>query len=367
MPLMHSKSKKAFSKNVETEMKSGKPKDQSIAIAYSIKRKPKKMASGGKPEEAHESTTRPDGGYGSVTVIDAKGGEVKRMAAGGPVSAKKEKRPMPETEGEDSHQIARNGAKHALSPEADFQTEHRPMPKKGMRTTPIKHPSMAQSPVFKTKMRDQEDHLQTSAGVNDGPQEQPPKDDDEIGPDRSGPTTPSLKMKRMAKGGMINEEVSMHDAEEDEVEHPAGLESDNDEMKPPEDEFMTGHFAEGGEIDPMDEEMEEHHASISAAIMAKRAKLHEMVASGAMDEDNAAESMMADGGQVDLDENAMEEPNGYYERNEHAALKENYDEGMHDATDPMDSNEHGDEREASAENKRDMVSAIRSRMRKRRS
>lgn len=62
----------------------------------------------------------------------------------------------------------------------------------------------------------------------------------------------------------------------------------------------------------------------------------------------------------------MEEPNGYYPRNEHAALKENYDEDMHDVTEPMDSNEHGDEEESHSENKHDMVSAIRSKMAKKR-
>ena len=37
MPLDHSKSKKAFKKNVEAEMHSGKPQRQALAIAYSLK------------------------------------------------------------------------------------------------------------------------------------------------------------------------------------------------------------------------------------------------------------------------------------------------------------------------------------------
>lgn len=44
---MKGKSKKAFSQNIETEMDAGKPKNQSLAIAYSLKRKAKKMAEGG--------------------------------------------------------------------------------------------------------------------------------------------------------------------------------------------------------------------------------------------------------------------------------------------------------------------------------
>ena len=46
MPLIKGKSQKAFKKNVETEMESGKPQKQSLAIAYDIQRhaqKRKKM------------------------------------------------------------------------------------------------------------------------------------------------------------------------------------------------------------------------------------------------------------------------------------------------------------------------------------
>ena len=38
MPLVKSKSKEAFQKNVKAELKSGKPLKQSLAIAYSTKR-----------------------------------------------------------------------------------------------------------------------------------------------------------------------------------------------------------------------------------------------------------------------------------------------------------------------------------------
>lgn len=39
MPLNKSTSKKAFSSNVKKEMESGKSQKQSVAIAYSVKRK----------------------------------------------------------------------------------------------------------------------------------------------------------------------------------------------------------------------------------------------------------------------------------------------------------------------------------------
>lgn len=49
MPLIKSKSKKALSTNIATEMDAGKPQNQAIAIAYDVKRKAarKKYASGG--------------------------------------------------------------------------------------------------------------------------------------------------------------------------------------------------------------------------------------------------------------------------------------------------------------------------------
>lgn len=42
MPLKKSKSPKAFQENIKAEMKAGKPKKQSVAIAYSEAREAKK-------------------------------------------------------------------------------------------------------------------------------------------------------------------------------------------------------------------------------------------------------------------------------------------------------------------------------------
>lgn len=46
MPLSHSKSKQAFSKNIKAEMHAGKPQKQALAIAYSIKRRAPKAHGG---------------------------------------------------------------------------------------------------------------------------------------------------------------------------------------------------------------------------------------------------------------------------------------------------------------------------------
>lgn len=41
MPLKKSSSQRAFVSNIKTEIKSGKPQKQAVAIAYSVKRKSK--------------------------------------------------------------------------------------------------------------------------------------------------------------------------------------------------------------------------------------------------------------------------------------------------------------------------------------
>lgn len=48
MPLVKSKSKEAVSKNIATEIKAGKPKDQAVAIAYQIKRDAENKRKGSK-------------------------------------------------------------------------------------------------------------------------------------------------------------------------------------------------------------------------------------------------------------------------------------------------------------------------------
>lgn len=56
MPLVKSKSKKAFGQNVSAEMHAGKGQKQALAIAYSVARKAKakKMSAGGEVESPSE-------------------------------------------------------------------------------------------------------------------------------------------------------------------------------------------------------------------------------------------------------------------------------------------------------------------------
>ncbi len=45
MPLIKSSGKKAFEKNLKEELKAGRPKDQALAISYSVAREAKKKKS----------------------------------------------------------------------------------------------------------------------------------------------------------------------------------------------------------------------------------------------------------------------------------------------------------------------------------
>jgi hypothetical protein len=46
MPLIKSKSPKAFQANIKAEIKAGKPQKQAVAIAYAVKRAAKKSNGG---------------------------------------------------------------------------------------------------------------------------------------------------------------------------------------------------------------------------------------------------------------------------------------------------------------------------------
>lgn len=324
MPLMPGRSKKAFSKNIETEMSEGKPQDQALAIAYSVKRKNKR----------------------------------KKMAQGGMVneSAASERRPMPEERDKDSAMVSKNSGNKPAKHDSALDRSTVAQAQKPSRM-PLKHPRMVPSNAFSVRMRDEEDNLMDSA--NPGPYDaQPPKHNNEEGADRQGPDTKSLHMKKMANGGMINEEVSMHEAEEDQVQHPEGLEETNSSMSPPEDEFMSNHFADGGEV----EQAIDHAASIAAAIMAKR----KMMAEGGMLNGEDSIEAHPEEDQADLARNAEEDMNLEDQSSFDAMRKENYSEsdGLDDLDSPMDSVQHGDSREASEENDHDrsLVSAIRRKM-----
>jgi hypothetical protein len=388
MPLMKRKSQKAFEHNIKAEMHAGKPQKQALAIAYATQRRSKKAmggyAKGGKLASGSEDMNKALSG--------------NRYAEGGMAykndSAKTESRPMPEERDNDSKEISRNSGDKA--PHNDSWTD-RPdimQSRKGPKTTKIKHPKMVPNSPFTSRLRDEEDDLEMSAAPA-SPNEQPPKHDDEEGADRQGPESKDLHLKMMAEGGMSGSsdmeaaehaELSSHVSreygagpEEDEVEHPAGLEEDDDQMRPPMDEYMASHFADGGSIhhemdeQPEEEAMLDHAASIAAAVMSRR-KQRMMARGGEILEDSpdihSHDSIYSDDSdQADLSRNADEDANEEDQLSFNSLRKENYNEseGLAKLDQPRDSNLKSDEREENEENQHDrrLCDKIRSKMKKR--
>jgi hypothetical protein len=406
MPLMKSRSPKAFEHNVKAEMRAGKPQPQALAISYSVKRKaPKKKASGGTVES---------------------GSRDMNMADGGMVNAKNQKRPMPDQTHDDSAMVSRNSSRKSNGEDGWTQspTVKQAQDNNGRKVMPIKKPKMVPSNAFSTRLRDEEDDLQASA--KPAPYgEQPPEHDNEMDAAMrgQGPKVEdehSTHRKPYAKGGMAS--AKYNDPMEDDQpsmdegasmamsrnEMDADMEGSSPDM---EDEHSTGrkpyagggkigdaldnihdeldmnpahdkHTADDSEMQPEDEEEMEHHDSIAAAIMAKRDRLHAMVDSGAMDEDHAANAM-AEGGrilskgswdthesadQADLSRNADEDANEEDQMSFGALRKENYSEseGLAQLDNPKDSAQHGDTEEEDSENRHDMVSRIMSKMNRQR-
>lgn len=201
MPLMNGKSKKAFSKNVATEMEHGKPQGQALAIAYSVKRNAKKKAAGGSVQS---------------------GSKDMNMAEGGEISANNERRPMPDNRYNDSHEVSSNtGNKPARNDSwIGRPTVEQAQNNNGRMVKPIKHSKMVPQNGFSTRMRDEEDDLQDSASPGPYGKQPPEHDNEEMAmssghPVRDMEDEHSTHRRPYAKGGQIDEmnHPSKHDME----------------------------------------------------------------------------------------------------------------------------------------------------------
>lgn len=306
----------------------------------------------------------------------AKGGEVNSYKD----SAKAEARPMPSETAKDASEVARNSAKKPL---IDSLGTSNPTIKQAQKPsiTRLSRPKMVGSDAFSVRDREDvdKDLMRPASEAPDDYGKEPRKRYDEEDAAASGPKVPDMQEEhnnskapyKKAIEDQYSEDVAEADMEQPK-KYAAGGEVANDtEIKPDKgfgkiiiiDKEKKPMMAEGGSIEreemmqPEAEAKEERHASIAAAIMAKRHAAAKLNSDSDMDE----MVLMAEGGMVDIESNGREEPNAFYDRNK-AILKENYDEGMEDAEQPMDSNEHGDAREDAESDPHDMVDKI---MRKR--
>jgi len=395
MPLIHKASKKAFQKNVETEMKAHPGKEnraQNLAISYSVQRqaKKKKKASGGTVESGSRDMNMAYGGSADegpsekanqmgvnkiVPNYDREHNEVKhgqsearygnkrdkhrqtleelrsmpkpKLAEGGEISAKTEKRPMPDNRYNDSKNISDNSGDKPLKESGwtDTPTERQAKANdiRG-RTQKVKHPKMVKSDILQVRLRDEEDDLQDLTAPSSPADEPATWHDEEDAKKRGeGPekqTAHSTGKQVMAKGGKVEssdydhsdpnadtdsfkddtpsedegEEMARHHEEEYQRQtsgNPDMAKPHNDYQTDPYDgiddsehpeDYVTeaaSAYADGGEVDdgqPEPEEDEEHHDSIAAAIMANRDRMKNEIDSGSQDMNLAVK--YAEGGEI---------------------------------------------------------------------
>jgi len=419
MPLIKKPSKQAFEHNIKAEMSAGKPQDQSLAIAYGIKKKnKKKMASGGEVND----------------------------------SVKTEARPMPSERDNDSKSVGRNSGDKALK---DSQWGDDPTVRQAQKPSPTKlsQPKQRGSDAFSgrnSEMHDDEADM-TRRIKPETDRAQPVSRDNEYGPNRQGTPVPDMAAQHNNKKAPYNKEIEDQYAidvananmkkaqsyaaggrvEMEPKDHGDELEERDDEMNMQMDLAPGKHGeqpaswrdevdADGSGNDVPDMEREHSNGrkpyymggqtsgsadedsavgryarggNIADEIMRKRKMMAEggMLSEDEMDTaDNAEDGedtrmvyakssggsgssdmdkmrMMADGGQVDLEGNSEEDLNNEDQMSYKAGLKEQYDLSQL-GDEPEDSNEKGDDREDFAENIHDddMISEIRRRMKARR-
>lgn len=337
---MKSKSKKAFSDNVATEMDSGKPQKQALAIAYSVKRRApkKKMAQGGKVSTKEDETNANDM---SDEAAKDRASESPKMAKGGmyaeggevDISAANEKRPMPDDEHGDSHEASRVKPRGPRGPTWHFNDDQDQI-----------GPSKSEAPKAPADDNWQNEGHRTTLNANDSV---------EMNMEKESSTDPKHINKdhdldiadaRYAEGG----EVNFHD------ESRANTENAND--------MREMNMEKESSSDPMS--INAHHGEdIEDALL--------MAAGGVVDtimERKRRAKMYAEGGQVDLSRNADEDANFEDQQSFDAIRKENYSEtpGLDALDSPMDSNLHSPEHEEEDINDRSIVDSIRRKAKKNR-
>ena len=334
MPLIKRASKKAMSENIRREMHAGKPQKQAIAIAYSIQRKARhKKAAGGSVESGSRDMNMADGG--KIKTIEEKRAihpkqkgvheadigekrgpsyaaqmlkskqpygnraakeehqqnlndlrsmpkpKLQGLAEGGAISAKTEKRPMPDDLHDDEMQAHQN--KHMRDNGQDGWTD-KPTERQAIandvrgKKLPIKRPRMVPSDAFSTRLYDAEGNLEESA--KPGPYgEQPSKWHDEEEAKASGHPVRDMEdehsthRKPYAKGGAVDAKYKKlyenytpqqhkYKAEELEQSLVPGLHPEKRKNREERIAYHDSHvkeaYAKGGEVEESDYEHPEN-------------------------------------------------------------------------------------------------------------
>lgn len=147
-----------------------------------------------------------------------------------------------------------------------------------------------------------------------------------------------------------DEEMNM---EKESSTDPMHIDADHDE------DIEDAKFAKGGKVQKnpkLEQSKMEPHPSDLMTDDERAGSIADMIM--------AKKKKMAEGGEVDLSENADEEPNHEDDLSFEALKKENYSEsaGLDELDSPMDSNEHGDKLSDADEHNSSMIDKIRSKM-----
>lgn len=279
-PLMNTGSKKAFKENLKSELNAGKPKDQSLAIAYEVQRKNrrKKMAKGGMVK---------DSGMGLMEREDE-----KEMIASMP----------PDGYGKQPKASYDEMAQKVTSGSPDMQKQHN-----NGRAPYYEGGEVDANSITAEEMKMIKNHRMKMANggmvPKDNGVELTERDDEAHLMSSAEPASPKMQPK------------SAYDES-----HDYGMRSGD-----PDDDRQHSNgrraYKDGGMID--DEDMsDERHMSTAEKILNRKAK---------------------SGEQAFIELNGKESPNDYYKQNEEYALDENLDKDMFDSKQPEDSNMHGDD------------------------
>jgi hypothetical protein len=329
MPLMSGKSKKAFSKNVETEMDAGKPQKQSLAIAYNINR---------------QNTPR------------------KKMAAGGEViSAATEKRPSPEQEFADAMDARQNSGNAGYRKPEDW-TSAQDTPENEVGATRTGRAVTDMSPQHNNGRAP---YAQGGRVKDTGMDLMEHNDEDDL----LDSMAPNGNRMEQPKGTYDESQPPITSGDPDET-HPHTGETQEDMMR--RHAMEMEHFAHGG---PMNPKLQQSHLepdegdNLVQEIMNSRK--HKMAGGGKVRSDQGigeGDSMFdfpQNDGEVDLEGNSKEDRNNEDQMSYRAAGKEQYNLRQL-SKQPKNSNEKADSREEDSENVNDEsdVKQIRRKMKK---
>lgn len=314
MPLIHSPSKKALGKNIETEMKanpSPEKRKQNIAIAYSVKRqamKKKKMAEGGDVTANEESMTGNSADDASTT---------RDMAM--------EMGKRPSTKDEDDEATHESMMGNSIDDAMDSREMEMTKPKKVL--------------------------------YGGGEITADSKDDMEMR---------MMRRKKMYKGGEITaNDESMAQNSIDDSSDPREMTMLDSKPTRHGDELLARNMGHPDEDSEDSMEMGMLHAKGQPDEYSKAGIINYAKGGSVADGIMRKRKMMADGGEVDLqDSNGDEHLNEEDQLSFQAPRKKTYYDLSQMGEQPEDSNEHTDQSEMDSHDEHDMIKNIRLKMKK---